>query len=282
VGAIRVTHGYSRDHRPDLQQWVMNLVCADTGGIPPRFAPGDGNPSDREALVPLLARYRQALDLGAVVVLDGAGYRRENLRALAGFSWILRVSATLKEARAREEEEGLRRRVARAEGEAEKTLGKLLSRRFACEADARRALEEASGRLPHHRLVYLGVQEERRRGRVGRPRKGEAPLAVGHRLLARLGSWSGRGGAWGASSWPRTSWTGRPCRPEVLGRYKDQTRTVERGFRFLQGPPVLHRQHLPEAAGAGDGPGPFGLRPGGVGAAAGSGRDGVQPAGSEG
>jgi transposase len=232
VGAIRLTHGYSRDHRPDLKQWVMNLVCADTGGIPLLFTPGDGNQSDREALVPLLARYRQALDLGAVVVLDGAGYSRENLRALEGFSWILRVPATLKEARAllegefpreawtpllpgyrgleveadyggvrqrwllvesearaREvdvEEEGLRRRVARAEGEAEKALGRLLSRRFACEADARRALEEASGKLPYHRLVYLGVQEERRRGRVGRPRKGEAPLSVGYRLLARL------------------------------------------------------------------------------------------------
>jgi len=222
VGAIRVTHGYSRDHRPDLQRWVMNRVCADSGGIPLLL---DGNPSDREALAPLSARCRQALDLGAVVVLEGAGYRRENLRALAGFSCILRVRAALKEARAREEEERLRRRVARAEGEAEKTLGKLLSRRFACEADARRALEKASGRLPHHRLVYLGVQGERRRGRVGRPRKGEPPLPVGHRLLARLGSWSGRGGAWDASSWPRTSWTGRPCQPEVLGRYKDQTRT---------------------------------------------------------
>ena len=159
------------------------------------------------------------------MVLEGAGYRRENRRALAGFSWILRVRAALKEARAREEEGGLRRRVARAEGEAEKALGKLLSQRFACEADARRALEEASGKLPYHRPVYLGVQEERRRGRVGRPRKGEAPLSVGYRLLARLGSWSGRGGAWDASSWPPTSWTGRPCRPEVLGRYKDQTRT---------------------------------------------------------
>ncbi len=229
--AIRLTHGYSRDHRPDLQQWVMNLVCADTGGIPLLFAPGDGNQSDREALVPLLARYRQALDLGAVVVLDGASYSQENLRALEGFSWILRVPATLKEARAllegefpreawtpllpgyrglevereyggvrqrwllvesearaREEEEGLRRRVARAEGEAEKALGRLLSRGFACEADARRALEEASGKLPYHRLVYLGVQEERHRGRVGRPRKGEPPLSVSYRLLARLGS----------------------------------------------------------------------------------------------
>lgn len=51
AGAIRITHGYSRDHRPDLQQWVMNLVCADTGGIPLLFAPGDGNQSDQEALV---------------------------------------------------------------------------------------------------------------------------------------------------------------------------------------------------------------------------------------
>jgi hypothetical protein len=226
VGAIRVTYGYSRDHRPDLKQWVMNLVCADTGGIPPLFAPGDGNQSDREALAPLLARYRQALDLGAVVVLDGAGYSRENLRALEGFSWILRVPATLKEARAllegefpreawtpllpgyrglevepdyggvrqrwllvesearaREvdvEEEGLRRRVARAEGEAEKALGRLLSQRFACEADARRALsvdEEASGKLPYHRLVYLGGAGGAAPGAGGAsPEGGGAPL----------------------------------------------------------------------------------------------------------
>jgi len=174
---------------------------------------------------------RQALDLGAVVVLDGAGYSRENLRTLEGFPWMLRLPATLKEAqqllqgeapaeawlpllpgyrgleveadyggvrqrwllveseeRAREEEGGLRRRVARAEGEAEKALGRLLSRSFACQADARRALEAASGKLPHHRLVHLGVQEERHRGRVGRPRKGEPPLPVSYRLLARLGS----------------------------------------------------------------------------------------------
>jgi transposase len=290
MGAIRVTHGYSRDHRPDLKQWVMNLVCADTGGIPLLFAPGDGNQSDREALAPLLARYRQALDLGAVVVLDGAGYSRENLRALEGFSWILRVPATLKEARAllegefpreawtpllpgyrgleveadyggvrqrwplvesearaREvdvEEEGLRRRVARAEGEAEKALGRLLSQRFACEADARRALavdEEASGKLPYHRLVYLGVQEERRRGRVGRPRKGEAPLSVSYRLLARLEVDEGkleRARRGLGRFLLATNVLDREALPtgEVLKRYKDQTRTVERGFRFLKDP----------------------------------------------
>jgi hypothetical protein len=104
--------------------------------------------------------------------------------------WLLLES----EARAREvdvEEEGLRRRVARAEGEAEKALGKLLSHRFACEADARRALavdEEASGKLPYHRLVYLGVQEERRRGRVGRP--GQVAIFVGFSSAAQSGPMS--------------------------------------------------------------------------------------------
>jgi len=114
--------------------------------------------------------------------------------------------------------------VARAEGEAEKALGRLLSQRFACEADARRALEEASGKLPYHHLVYLGIQEERHRGRVGHPRKGEALLSVSYHLLARLEVDQGK--------------LEREALPagEVLGRYKDQTRTVERGFRFLKDP----------------------------------------------
>jgi len=227
--AIRLTHGYSRDHRPDLQQWVMNRVCADSGGLPLLYAPGDGNPSDRAELVRLVRRYRESLNLGEVVVLDGASYSQENLRALAGFGWILRVPATLKEARAllegecpreawlpllpgyrglavereyggvrqrwllvegeeraRLAEEELNRRVARAEGEAQKVLGQLTARSLACEADLRGALAEASARLPFHRLVYLGVKEERKRGRVGRPPKGEPPLAVGYRPLVRV------------------------------------------------------------------------------------------------
>jgi len=276
AGAIRVTYGYSRDHRPDLQQWVMNLVCADTGGIPLLFAPGDGNQSDRAELVRLVRRYRESLNLGAVVVLDGASYSQENLRALAGFGWILRVPASLKEARAllegefpgeawlpllpgyrgleveadyggvrqrwllvesearaREEEGGLRRRVARAQGEAEKALGRLLSRSFACQADARRALEEASGKLPYHRLVYLGVQEERHRGRVGRPRKGEAPLPPPGPLGKLERARRGLGRFLLATNVLDTL---RLPAAEVLRRYKDQTRTVERGFRFLKDP----------------------------------------------
>lgn len=94
--AVRIPHGYSRDHRPDLKQWVMNLVCADTGGIPLFFAPGNGNQSDRAALVRLVARYREGFERGEGLVLDGASYTRENLQMLEGFTWIMRVPATLR------------------------------------------------------------------------------------------------------------------------------------------------------------------------------------------
>jgi transposase len=151
--------------------------------------------------------------------------------------WLLVES----QERAGMEEASLRQRIVRAEGEARKVLGQLTARTFACEADARRALSEASGRLPLHRLVYLGVQEERQWGRVGRPRKGERPLAVVYRLRARLEvdeeklerARRGLGRFLLA-----TNVLDREGLPpwEVLRRYKDQARTVERGFRFLKDP----------------------------------------------
>jgi len=48
--AIRLTHGYSRDHRPDLQRWVMNRVCADSGGSCPPATPRRGVQGQDEAL----------------------------------------------------------------------------------------------------------------------------------------------------------------------------------------------------------------------------------------
>jgi Transposase len=196
--------------------------------------------------IPVRALHADATGLHVHEQYEGLGEEVAAIRADTGGIPLLFApgDGNQKEARAREvdvEEEGLRRRVARAEGEAEKALGRLLSRRFACEADARRALEEAGGKLPYHRLVYLGVQEERRRGRVGRPRKGEAPLSLGYRLLARLEVDEGkleRARRGLGRFLLATDVLDREALPagEVLGRYKDQGRTVERGFRFLKDP----------------------------------------------
>jgi transposase len=46
--AITITHGYSRDHRPDLQQAVLELLVSHDGGIPFVSKSWDGNTSDSE------------------------------------------------------------------------------------------------------------------------------------------------------------------------------------------------------------------------------------------
>jgi transposase len=46
--AMTITHGYSRDHRPDLKPAVWALMVSQDGGIPFVSQSGDGNTSDSE------------------------------------------------------------------------------------------------------------------------------------------------------------------------------------------------------------------------------------------
>lgn len=47
---IAITYGYSRDHRADLQQWMLGLVTTHDGDIPVFLRPLDGNSSDKESI----------------------------------------------------------------------------------------------------------------------------------------------------------------------------------------------------------------------------------------
>ena len=46
--AIAITHGYSKDHRPDLKQAVLALMVSQDGGVPLLSTSGDGNTSDTQ------------------------------------------------------------------------------------------------------------------------------------------------------------------------------------------------------------------------------------------
>jgi transposase len=46
--AIAITHGYSKDHRPDLKQAVLELMVSQDGGVPFVSQSWDGNASDTE------------------------------------------------------------------------------------------------------------------------------------------------------------------------------------------------------------------------------------------
>ena len=96
---IRITYGYSRDHRPDLKQFVVDLMSTGEEGVPLFLRVADGNEADPTVFAELLTDFRERLDLEALFVTDAALYGAQNLASLRNLRWLCRVPQTLKEAR---------------------------------------------------------------------------------------------------------------------------------------------------------------------------------------
>ena len=47
--SVNITHGYSRDHRPDLKQYTLTLLTTEAEGIPLFMQVGSGNELDQKA-----------------------------------------------------------------------------------------------------------------------------------------------------------------------------------------------------------------------------------------
>ena len=97
--AIRITHGYSRDHRPDLKQFIVDLMSTKDGGIPLFLRIADGNEADQSVFCGLLTDFRQRVDLDALFVADSALYGAQSLASLGELRWLCRVPLTLEQAR---------------------------------------------------------------------------------------------------------------------------------------------------------------------------------------
>lgn len=95
---IRIIHGYSRDHRPDLKQFVMNLVCWSDGDIPAWIELADGNQADKARFAELMQAFRQQWHFDGLYVADSALYSEANRQSLSGLQWLTRVPLTLKSA----------------------------------------------------------------------------------------------------------------------------------------------------------------------------------------
>lgn len=96
---IRLTHGYSRDHRPDLNQVVLNMIVDNQAGIPLHMQALNGNMSDKTAfhntVKEHVARLQNVTNI-EYLVMDSAGYTADTLSACQGLTkWISRVPETL-------------------------------------------------------------------------------------------------------------------------------------------------------------------------------------------
>lgn len=105
---VHITKGYSRDARPDLNQVALELIHENQAGIPVAMTPLSGNESDKSALCASVGAHTSNLQaLGvALLVKDSAGYSEEALKAHqeVGLPWLMRVPATLTEAKSLLEE----------------------------------------------------------------------------------------------------------------------------------------------------------------------------------
>ena len=100
--AVRITHGYSRDHRPDLKQVVVSLICSYQSSIPVWLQALDGNRADKESFPRIIQAYvsqMQASDTRELpyFIADSALYSEKNIKSLSQVKWITRIPGTLNE-----------------------------------------------------------------------------------------------------------------------------------------------------------------------------------------
>jgi transposase len=97
-----VTHGYSKDHRPDLKQFMTELLCVERG-IPIFGRSLDGNSSDKTSNNEMLGNIssimaKNGVGPGAFVyVADSAMVTESNLESVGSNLFITRLPANYKE-----------------------------------------------------------------------------------------------------------------------------------------------------------------------------------------
>jgi transposase len=97
-----ITHGYSKDKRPDLKQFVLSTLCVDRA-VPIWGKPDDGNASDKAINTTILSEIARLLaqhgvQPGAYIyIADAALVTADNLAALGDTLFISRLPATYSE-----------------------------------------------------------------------------------------------------------------------------------------------------------------------------------------
>jgi transposase len=287
---IHLTQGYSRDHRPDLNQVMLELIVEHQAGLPLWMKPLSGNSSDSVEFGRVVDEHLAQLcrdDLPRYVVADSALYSAENLGKLAtsAVKWITRVPATLNEvqahltnvdpatlapltdgyhylevsssfggveqrwlvvyseARQQRVQRTVDKQLAKQSDTERKAFKKLCAKTFACEADARQALEQFKATLALSQIEAEEIRTIAHYGGRGRPAPGQPPKRVDYVIAGALASSLAR---------RRALLDQKSCfvlatnelddsalgAHEVLAAYKGQS-VPERGFRFLKSPEFL-------------------------------------------
>ena len=96
---ITITYGYSRDHRPDLKQFIIEMICSGDGDIPIFLKLASGNQVDSSCFGQIAVEYQKQLEVNSLIVADSALYTESNLKMMSELSWLCRVPVSIKTAK---------------------------------------------------------------------------------------------------------------------------------------------------------------------------------------
>lgn len=96
---VLITHGYSKDHRPDLKQVVLEMMTSHDGGIPVISKSWNGNASDakifRERAQALIKSFKES-ESPRYLIADSKLYDSKTAEMLEKIPFITRVPGTIK------------------------------------------------------------------------------------------------------------------------------------------------------------------------------------------
>lgn len=100
---FEITYGHSKDHRPDLKQFLISMLCVDRN-VPVFGKIEDGNASDKSVnndVLSEISKYMAAHGLGAgafIYIADSAAITKKNLKTIGqDILFISRLPATFNE-----------------------------------------------------------------------------------------------------------------------------------------------------------------------------------------
>ncbi|MBD2271019.1 IS1634 family transposase [Anabaena sp. FACHB-1391] len=96
---ITITYGYSRDHRPDLKQFIIEMICSGDGDIPIFLKLASGNQADSSCFGKIAIEYHKQLEVNSLMVADSALYTESNLKMMSDLQWLCRVPLSIKAAK---------------------------------------------------------------------------------------------------------------------------------------------------------------------------------------
>ncbi|MDV5249665.1 IS1634 family transposase [Shewanella xiamenensis] len=104
LGKLQLVRGYSRDHRPELNQVILELICENQAGLPVYMQALSGNSNDTKAFAQTVRRHLSSLKAAQesrYLVGDAALYCADTLQLLAQQQqlFVTRVPVTLNEAK---------------------------------------------------------------------------------------------------------------------------------------------------------------------------------------